>query len=233
MVIMKIIMIFTLGKYSCPAGTQYCADWDYTVQNFLMTKTGDTVELGRLITPYANTSYARFPMTWKQRYTYDVTDLYSLLKGSAAIRIHYSGYSGGFTANITFAFIEGKPKKLTCIDIVHPTTYVPQGGVQSFEKVLQECKDKEIDFKFIEASSLDIEIEPTDLLFIDTLHTGEQLQQELFLHSDKAKKYIVLHDTVSYETELMPVINTFLEQGVWKVKEHYKNNNGCMILERC
>lgn len=107
----KIIMIFTLGKYSCPPGTQYCSDWDYTVQNFLMTKTGDTVELGRLITPYANTSYARFPMTWKQRYTYDVTDLYPLLKDSATVRIHYSGYSGGFTANITFAFIEGTPPR--------------------------------------------------------------------------------------------------------------------------
>lgn len=133
----------------------------------------------------------------------------------------------------TFAFIEGKPKKLTCIDIVHPTTYVPQGGVQSFEKVLGLCKEYGIDFNFIEASSLDIEIEPTDLLFIDTLHTREQLQQELFLHSEKAKKYIVLHDTVSCETELMPVINAFLEQGVWKIKEHYKNNNGVMVLERC
>ena len=107
----KIIMIFTLGKYVCPNNPQYCADWDYTVQNYLMTKTGDTIELGRLITPYANTSYTRFPLTWKQRYTFDVTDMYPLLKDSAKVRIHYSGYSGGFTANITFAFIEGTPPR--------------------------------------------------------------------------------------------------------------------------
>ena len=84
----KIIMIFTLGKYVCPNNPQYCADWDYTVQNYLMTKTGDTIELGRLITPYANTSYTRFPLTWKQRYTFDVTDMYPLLKDSAKVRIH-------------------------------------------------------------------------------------------------------------------------------------------------
>src|SRR6185503_10753464 len=62
----KIIMVFTLGKYQCPAGTQYCGDWDYTVQNFLMTPT-DTFELSRLITPYANASYPRTPWGWKQR----------------------------------------------------------------------------------------------------------------------------------------------------------------------
>src|ERR1700743_3686005 len=41
----KIIMVFTLGKYQCPAGSQYCGDWDYTIQNYLMTPAGDTLEL--------------------------------------------------------------------------------------------------------------------------------------------------------------------------------------------
>src|SRR3954463_15438055 len=57
----SIYMIFTLGKYMCPgydpnnaAGTGWCGDWDYTVQNYLMTPGGQTFELGRLITPYAN-----------------------------------------------------------------------------------------------------------------------------------------------------------------------------------
>src|SRR4051812_2891710 len=45
----KIYMIFTLGKYQCPGSPQYCGDWDYTVQNFLMTPGGDTLELSRLI----------------------------------------------------------------------------------------------------------------------------------------------------------------------------------------
>lgn len=107
----RIYMIFTLGKYQCPGSPQYCGDWDYTVQNYLMTQSGDTLELGRMITPYANASFARFPWTFQQRYIYDVTDFYPLLKNNAAIRIAYSGYSFGFTADIKFAFIEGTPPR--------------------------------------------------------------------------------------------------------------------------
>ena len=107
----KVVMIVTLGKYQCPTGSQWCGDWDYTVQNFLMTPGGDTLELSRLITPYANVSYTRFPWTWKQHYYYDVTDFYPVLKNNATIRLHYSGYSGGFTADIKFAFIEGTPSR--------------------------------------------------------------------------------------------------------------------------
>lgn len=106
----KIIMVFTLGKYQCPAGTQYCGDWDYTVQNFLMTPT-DTFELSRLITPYANSSYPRTSWNWKQRYYFDVTDYYPVLKNAATIRLSYHNYSGGFTGNIKFAFIEGTPPR--------------------------------------------------------------------------------------------------------------------------
>ncbi|HEX6334131.1 MAG TPA: peptide-N-glycosidase F-related protein, partial [Flavisolibacter sp.] len=106
----KIIMVFTLGKYQCPAGTQYCGDWDYTIQNFLMTPT-DTFELARLITPYANASYPRTPWDWKERYYFDVTEFYPYLKNNAVIRLRYHNYSGGFTGNIRFAFIEGTPPR--------------------------------------------------------------------------------------------------------------------------
>lgn len=105
----KIFMFFTLGKYSCPGNPQYCADWDYTVQTILMTPDGDTVELGRLITPYANSQ--RMTASWKGVYIFDVTDFYPLLKDQAGVRVHYSGYSGGFTANVRFAFIEGTPAR--------------------------------------------------------------------------------------------------------------------------
>lgn len=107
----KVLMTFTLGKYMCPGSPQYCGDWDYTISNFLMTKTGDTVELGRFISPYANANYPRTPWSWTQRYVYDVTDFYTLLKDSATVRIQYSGYSWGFTGDINFEFIEGTPPR--------------------------------------------------------------------------------------------------------------------------
>jgi len=107
----RVYMVWTLGKYQCPGSPQYCGDWDYTVNTYLLTKTGDTVELGRYITPYANAGSPRTPWTWKQRYIFDVTDYYTLLKDSATVRINYSGYSWGFTANVKFAFVEGTPAR--------------------------------------------------------------------------------------------------------------------------
>ena len=106
----KIYMIFTLGKHMC-GGSGYCGDWDYTVQNYLMVPGGDTLEIGRLITPYANAGAPRTPWTWQQHYVYDVTEYATLLHGAEFMRIFYSGYSGGFTANIKFAFIEGTPDR--------------------------------------------------------------------------------------------------------------------------
>ena len=102
----KILLIFTLGDYPC-SGT--CHQWDYTVQNYLMTKS-DTIELSRFITPYAGTS-TRFPTTWQNHYIFDVTDFYPLLKDTAAIRVNYEGYTFGFMADVKFAFIEGTPDR--------------------------------------------------------------------------------------------------------------------------
>lgn len=118
----KVLMTFTLGKRKCagynpnnagdkPGQTGWCGDWDYTVQNFLMTKSGDVFELGRYITPYARENAPRTPTSWTQRYVWDVTDFYPILKDSATFRINYSGYSWGFTADVKFEFIEGTPPR--------------------------------------------------------------------------------------------------------------------------
>lgn len=107
----NIYMTLKLGKYTCPPSEQYCAAWDYTLQCLLMTPGGDTIELGRLITPYAQNGNASTPSNWTRRYTYDVTDYYPLLKDSATVRLFYYGYSGGFTADVKFDFVEGTPAR--------------------------------------------------------------------------------------------------------------------------
>lgn len=118
----KIIMDFTLGKYNCggiynpnnpgegSGRTGWCSDWDYDIEVYLCTTT-DTVELGRLITPYANSTMPRTPLTWSHSYLFDVTDYYPLLKNNATIRIGYKGYSGGFTGTVRFLMIEGTPPR--------------------------------------------------------------------------------------------------------------------------
>lgn len=119
----KIVMEYTLGKYNCGNGynpsnpgegagqTGWCADWDYDVHIIACNAAGDTLEMGEMITPYANTTFPLFPWTWKQSYYYDVTDFYPVLKNAATIRVFYSGYSGGFTSTIKFHFIEGTPPR--------------------------------------------------------------------------------------------------------------------------
>ncbi len=119
----KIVMEYTLGKYNCGNGynpsnpgegtgqTGWCADWDYDVHVIACNAAGDTLEMGELITPYANTTFPLFPWTWTQSYCYDVTDFYPILKDGVTIRVFYSGYSGGFTSTIKFHFIEGTPPR--------------------------------------------------------------------------------------------------------------------------
>jgi hypothetical protein len=104
-----------------------------------------------------------------------------------------------------------------------------------------------------------VEIEDTELLFIDTLHTYQQLSSELKLHSEKVSKYIILHDTVYFgrvdekiyshaseiikndkdnknnKSGLMTSVEDFLNSDYgfkWEIHKHYENNNGLTILKR-
>ena len=111
-----------------------------------------------------------------------------------------------------------------------------------FQLAKQEGKDAE----YIEANVLDVELEETDLLFIDTWHCYEQLRLELRRHASKVKKYIAFHDTQTYGTRseefmgrvgsngLLPAIIHFLidTPNEWQFKIHRTNNNGLTVLER-
>lgn len=84
-------------------------------------------------------------------------------------------------------------------------------------------------------------IQETDLLFIDTAHNYDQLKEELRLHAHMVKKYIVFHDTTTFEHRdengagpgLWPAIQEFLDaHSEWGIKERYTNNNGLTVLRR-
>lgn len=138
----------------------------------------------------------------------------------------------GFRNGTSFtAFLMGQPKKLITYDIVFPS-----GSYDYFDKMKGETE-----IHMLQCSTLDCLIEETDLLFIDTLHTYDQLHKELTLHGNMARKYIILHDTETfgYEGEnkrkpgLWQAVNEFLhDNNQWSIKEHFKNNNGLTILER-
>lgn len=135
----------------------------------------------------------------------------------------------------SYAFANARPKKLICVDIYKSP---------NIDTFLEECKSEDINSTFIQQSTLELEIEPIDLLFIDTLHTYNQLAAELEKHANKAKKYIVLHDTITFgyrdevETNsdkkgLIPALSEFLQNNTnWKELKTFSNNNGLTILKR-
>lgn len=137
--------------------------------------------------------------------------------------------------NSTWAFLSGKPKTMISIDKVDPIEFDVDIKI-----VKQIAKNNSIEWDFILGDILKIEISETDLLFIDTLHHYPQLSKELKLHGNKARKYIIMHDTETNkilgddgEEGLQKAINEFLlENNHWKVNEVFTNNNGLTILKR-
>jgi hypothetical protein len=101
----KIRLHYILGRYACPAGSQYCGSWDYTTQIHARPAGLDSVEIARVITPYAST----WPLTKKLDYIIDVTDYATVLQGITSMRYKYDGYSWGFTLTLKIEFIEGTP----------------------------------------------------------------------------------------------------------------------------
>lgn len=95
------------------------------------------------------------------------------------------------------------------------------------------------DASYIQGNSLLVDIEQTDLLFIDTDHKYSQLKQELEKHHMKVNKYLAFHDTHTYGTNcqdgkgLLPAIMEFLrDHREWVVNYHTTENNGFTVLEK-
>ncbi|MBX3163565.1 MAG: T9SS type A sorting domain-containing protein [Bacteroidetes bacterium] len=102
----KIRLHYILGRYACPANAQYCGSWDYTTNLYVLPPNADTVEIARVITPYATDWLGQ---NKKHEYIMDVTDYASVLEGINDFRFEYQGYSWGFTLTLKLEFIEGIP----------------------------------------------------------------------------------------------------------------------------
>ena len=144
----------------------------------------------------------------------------------------------------TFSFLTGRPKKFVSYDI-----NMSENIITAINLAIKE----NIDFTFLKNNVLDVEIDETDLLFIDTWHKYGQLKEELKLHSNKVKKYLIFHDTESYEykdepdwgglykdvrelstekTGIWPAIQELIDDGDWVIEKRFTNNNGLTILKR-
>ncbi len=137
----------------------------------------------------------------------------------------------------TWAFLAANPKKFVGIDIVDCPV----------EESKQFAEEAGIEYQFIKADTIDpnFEIEETDFLFIDTLHSYTQLKQELAKHAGKVRQYIGFHDTTTFGFQnepgvvttpysgLRPAIMEFLEaHPEWQFQNTWDHNNGVTILKR-
>jgi hypothetical protein len=96
-----------------------------------------------------------------------------------------------------------------------------------------------------DTGSASLVVEPTDMLFIDTLHFYEHVQKELLYHGEKAAKYLAFHDSytcgvVDFSGHnpkakgIRPAIEEFVEASrhEWEVAYETTCNNGLLVLER-
>jgi len=134
----------------------------------------------------------------------------------------------------TWAFLAGKPKKMVCLDI-------DDCEIQSVSTL---AKKNGIEFEFIKGDSRLVDLEPTDLLFIDTDHNYECLSEELRVQGNKASKYIIMHDTSKFAADPLfneltkgdamfrAIVEFIVKNTEWVLKKRFTNNNGLTILER-
>jgi hypothetical protein len=128
------------------------------------------------------------------------------------------------------------------------------------DRAMTLAKQANIDHRFIRGNDIEIDIEPTDLLFIDTWHVYGHLKRELAKHAGKVRKYIIMHDTevdkwegesirAGWNTEdqskgsgipeieirmgLWPAVIEFLSNHPeYVLHKCFTNNNGLTILRR-
>lgn len=129
----------------------------------------------------------------------------------------------------TTALLAGQPKQLITVDLHRdPIAETLKANAGS------------TDCQFVQASTLTLEPIPCDLLFIDTLHTYDQLRAELNRHANVCRHRIAMHDTETFgETgeDRQPGLRKAIQEFVadnpeWSLESHSADNNGLTVLSR-
>ena len=122
--------------------------------------------------------------------------------------------------------VANSAQALWSYDINHPKEY----GVD-IKEIEEIAIENNIEWNFVHEDTTKTKLPPCDSIFFDTDHTYKQLSQELKLHADKARKYLVFHDTTKYATELLPAINEYLEENKeWNILHSENACHGLTIL---
>lgn len=125
----------------------------------------------------------------------------------------------------TVALLAGRPKRM----VSHTTNAVQFAP-----------KANGTEFETRETDSLTADIEPTDLLFLDTRHTAARTYAELLRHSPKVKRWIALHGTETFGLKgddggpgMLTAVSQFVRTNLeWTPVYRAENNNGMLVLSR-
>jgi len=139
--------------------------------------------------------------------------------------------------NSTYAFLAARPKKVVSVDIdlhIRPSKTIPAFRKTNLWLIwaMHLCAEEKVNFVAIQADDAKLDIEPTELLFIDSKHTESHLRAELKKHKDLVSKYIIFHDTTLFGGQLMPPIKELLSEGDFEIVEHIKSEPGLMVIKR-
>lgn len=99
----------------------------------------------------------------------------------------------------------------------------------------QYAKENNINFTAHEADTLKCVIQPTDVLYIDTVHQYNHLTKELARHSEQAKKYIIFHDTIISQSRpnLKQAVLDFVKNNtMWEIVIDCQKSVGFMTIKR-
>ncbi len=180
-----------------------------------------------------------------QKYAGETSDINEHLSTlyTAALKCKHITEFGVRGVVSTWPLLAANPKKVVSYDISrHPNISTAE----------YYAKKDGINFEFKIGDTRKINIEQTDLLFIDTLHTYKQLTIELSRHHQFVNKYIIMHDTTTYGVKdendsyhlenididnnkqgLKTAIDDFIENHPeWKIKYIFTNNNGLTVIEK-
>ena len=97
----------------------------------------------------------------------------------------------------------------------------------------EHAKQLDINYNVYEANTLAINIDPVDVLYIDTVHLYDHLIKELALHGGKANKFIIVHDTFVNNKELKIAVEEYVDANKeWSVVTDCEINVGFMTIEK-
>jgi hypothetical protein len=156
----------------------------------------------------------------------DINEHAATLRDLASQCAHVTAFGGRHGVS-TVALLAGRPGRLAVYDRQPPSEGAALSALAGATVL-----------SFHVGDWLENDIEETDLLFIDTKHTADQLEAELVRHAPRVRHWLVLHDTQIFgETGedggpgLLVGLRRYLRSHPeWTVIRHDSNNHGLTVL---